>query len=183
MKDTGLVLRLDFQFGVHHGEIHPVVDVVGQHRVLAHPGAPHVALIREDKGRGQGVYREGGLFVVVADGRADEPDLLRGHVPLVQQGKGHDGAAVGVVHPVHGVSDVVQVPGDGRQLAGALRVAQQAQNIPGGVAAALGVGQAVLGKPDGLHAPVALLHIGADLRVGEDVLGGEMRVSHRLILR
>ena len=70
-----------------------------------------------------------------------------------------------------------------RQLAGALRVAQQAQNIPGGVAAALGVGQAVLGKPDGLHAPVALLHIRAGFRVGEDVLGGEMRVSHRLILR
>ena len=99
---------------------------------------------------------------MVADGGDDGGDLRRVAVQIVQNAEGHDGTGLGVVDAVHQVPDIVEEPGDPRQLHRPLRVAQGPQDIPRVLRHYGDVGEAVLRKAQSDEGLVRPLDIGAD---------------------
>src|SRR5918996_582408 len=78
------VLRVDPEKARLHGVVHAVVDVHLDRRVLAHPAAVDVRLVREDDRRTHLGDRVAVLLLVVADGAHDKGDVAPRHVELTQ---------------------------------------------------------------------------------------------------
>ena len=118
---------------------------LGKFRV-AHPAAAHVRLVGQDEGRRNGVDRHAGALVVIADGRHDGGDVLRLRPHVLEDAKGHHGAALRVVHPVDEVADVVQIACNLAQLHLPLRIAQRLQQVFHRLGHMRHMRKAVLGK-------------------------------------
>ena len=107
------------------GVIHAVVNVERRAGLFAHAVRAHIHFIRQNERRCHGVDREGGFFIVVADGGDDGGRLFRACAHLVEDSEGHDRAGLRMIDAVDDVSDIVQPARDGGQLARAVVVAQR----------------------------------------------------------
>ena len=107
------------------GVVDAVVDVEGGAGLRPHTVRAHVHLIRQDERRRHGVDREGGLFVVIADGGDDGGGLLGRRAHFIENTKGHDRAGLRMVDAVDDVADIVQPARDGGELARAVVIAQR----------------------------------------------------------
>ena len=63
---------------------------------------------------------------------------------VIEDAPGHDSTGLGMVLPVHQIADVVEIPGDFRQLNRTLVIAQGLQNISGSFRHMHHMGEAVL---------------------------------------
>ena len=143
-QGDGAPLRIQLQIRALGGIIDPVVDIEALVFFIAYPAAAHVGLVGQDEGGGDGVDREGGSVVVVADGGDHGGGLLRLHSHFVQDAEGHHSAGKGMVVAVDHIADVVHKPGDAGQLGILRTVPQLCQNSGGGLGAAGHMGKAVL---------------------------------------
>ena len=134
----------------------------------------YIALIRKDQCCGNRIDRKRGFFIVIADGRADGCDLLGRKIELVEQRERHDAAAVGVVHTVDDVADVMQASGNFRQLTGALIVTQHGQDAAGSGTAESGVRTPVLRISQCAKAPVARIDIRDHFRNAEKFIRSDV---------
>ena len=151
---------VDLQLRFGHRIVYPVVDIKRRGILIIHPVAPHIAFIRQDQCGGHWAYRHAGAFIVVADGGNNNGDLLRGKAQVIQNTERHHGAALAVVHPVHQVSDIVQIPCDFGKLHRALRVSQRLQDITRFFRHERYMGKAVLGIAQRHQRSVRLPDIG-----------------------
>ena len=126
--DQGLVL-VDFQRGFLDRVIHPVVDVEGGRVCIADTAAANIGLVGQDQGCRHRIDGNAGTLVVVADGGDDGGHLSGIAAHVIQDAPGHDSTGLGMVLPVHQIADVVEIPGDFRQLHRPLVIAQGLQNI------------------------------------------------------
>ena len=145
------------------GVIHAVVNIKRRAGLLAHTVRAHVHFIRQNERRGHGVDREGGLFVVIADGGDDGGRLLRACTHLIEDTERHDRAGLRMVNAVDDVSDVVQPARDGSQLARAVVIAQRLQNGARLRRDKAHVGEAVLRKAQRGQRFVRLADVACDL--------------------
>ena len=106
------------------------MDIEGGLVVVAHATAAHIRFIRQNQRRRHGTDRHAGALVVVTNGRRHLGDILRRHPQLVQNTERHDGAALGMIHPVDQVADVVEITRDLHQLHLPVGVAHGFENIP-----------------------------------------------------
>ena len=110
--------------GSRYRVVDPVVDVELGLGAVAYTGTAHIGLVGDDQSRSHRVYRKSRGFVVISDGRHHGGDVLRVHVHPVQQPESHDRPALGVIHPVYDISDVVEITGYPCQLDLVLVVSQ-----------------------------------------------------------
>ena len=82
-----------------------------------------------DQGRSDRIDRLSGQFIVVADRRTNDGDVGGVAAERSQQGEGHGSAGQRVIVPVDHVADVVQIPGNARQLHGMRVIVQLFQNF------------------------------------------------------
>ena len=125
------------------------MDVKGGRICVADTAAANVGLVGQDQGGGDSVHRNAGTLVVVADGGDDGGHLSGIASHVVENAPGHDCTRLGMILPVHKVTDIVEIPGDFRQLHGPLVVAHGLQNISGSLRHMHHMGEAVLRKAQG----------------------------------
>ena len=82
---------------------------------------------------------------MIADCSDDFGDFFRRHPHRSENMKSHQGAALGMVHPIDAVPDIMQKSGDLRQLHFPLRVAEIPQNFRRNFGGAGHVGKGMLG--------------------------------------
>ena len=144
------------------------------------PAAAHVGLVRQQKGRGDGVHRKGGGIIVMADGCDDGGHIGGLHAHVVQDPEGHYRSGLGVVVAVDHVADVMHKGGDPAQLHRVGVVTQLLQQVARHHGAPGHVGKAVLGVPQGQQGGVRLGDISPDLLGLLDGLIGDMHMLHLL---
>ena len=162
-EGEGAPLRVQCQLGTLGGIVDPVMDVEVDGIPVTDPAAAHVGLVRQQKGRGDGVHRKGGGIIVMADGCDDGGHIGGLHAHVVQDPEGHYRSGLGVVVAVDHVADVVHKACDAGQLLVVLSISELGQDAGGKLGAAGDVGKAVLGKAPGQQGLVGLGDIGADL--------------------
>ena len=153
------VLLIDFEQRLADGIVDPVMDVKGGDVGVAHAAAAHIGFIGQNQSGSHSVDRHAGALIVVSDGGDHGSHIRRIHPQIVQNPECHDGAGLGVVHPVDQVADIVQIGGHLDQLNVVLGITQRLQDIFG-VGSHIGhMGKAVLGVAQRLQGVVCALDV------------------------
>ena len=116
---------------------------------------------------------------MLADGRNDTCNLIRGHTQAAQDLKGQQRPAVCMIYPVDTVADIVHISGNTGQLAHALFIAQGRQDSGRALGDLTGVLAGVFGIAERPQGVVAALHERGDLLVVSDLFIGDLRIFHR----
>ena len=102
---------------------------------------------------------------MIADGGDDGCNIVRIGPHVIQQAESHDSSALGMIHTVNYVSDVVKISGDAGQFRIPLRMSQLQQDFAGGVSHLQHMRIAVLGVSQGDEGLIGLFDIGIDCPV------------------
>src|SRR6266545_8424812 len=170
LEGDGVLLGVDPDEGVAHGEVHPVVDVELHLAVLAHPGAVHVGLVGDVDRRRDRRDGPAELLLVVADRADHQADVLHRQAHLGEHRHGDQGGGLRVVLAADDVADVVQVAGDGGELRLPGVEAEPRQDVVGDVAHQVGVAEAVLGEAELAGELVGQGDVGLDHLVARDLV-------------
>ena len=122
------------------------MDIEGGLISVSDPAAAHISLVGQDQGCRHGIDWNASGLVVIADGGDDGSHLTGLTAHVVQDAPGHDRTGLGMILPVHQIADVVEIPGDFRQLHRSLVIAHSLQNISGSLSHMHYMGEAVLRK-------------------------------------
>jgi len=152
--------------------VNAVVDIEGRQGGIANAVVAHVGLVGQDQRRCHGIDGESGGFIVVADGGDDGGDLVGLGLHLVEDTEGHDSTALGVVHAIDDVADIVEIAGDLGKLCLAGGIAEGEENTLGGFGHLGDVGEAVLGIAEGDQRFVGLADIALNGGVALDLFNG-----------